>query len=364
MKTIMKRIAALVLIAAMAVMAVAGCSKSSGSKSAGNKSADTMFGLMKEAQALEKKTVEVSAEINTNGVKASVTLNGKSNGKATSVGATVTYGGVTFSLDDVIVFTDDVLYINAGLILEQIKPFINTAGEKAASVVEALGDLGWVSFEAKGLFATSSCDEVYDIFDKAFDSIIKKAGNKFTISLSSKDDIQAVVDATAKMLKENKDTFVKIMTDAYDKVDVKDIIENTVDELVDKLASASGKDVSDEDKQTLKDQLMSTIDVSDIEVSKEDIESSIDDTVKKLEDTKIADEDVDGKADVNVYKEDGAYIAEMEMDVTEDGEASSATIKSTIKEDSSVKVDVPTDAASLVDIIVNLYASYLENIAD
>lgn len=65
MKTIMKRIAALVLIAAMAVMAVAGCSKSSGSKSAGNKSADTMFGLMKEAQALEKKTVEVSAEINT-----------------------------------------------------------------------------------------------------------------------------------------------------------------------------------------------------------------------------------------------------------------------------------------------------------
>ena len=176
--------------------------------------------------------------------------------------------------------------------------------------------------------------------------------------------IQAVVDATAKMLKENKDTFVKIMTDAYDKVDVKDIIENTVDELVDKLASASGKDVSDEDKQTLKDQLMSTIDVSDIEVSKEDIESSIDDTVKKLEDTKIADEDVDGKADVNVYKEDGAYIAEMEMDVTEDGEASSATIKSTIKEDSSVKVDVPTDAASLVDIIVNLYASYLENIAD
>lgn len=39
MKTIMKRIAALVLIAAMAVMAVAGCSKSSGSKSAGNKSA-------------------------------------------------------------------------------------------------------------------------------------------------------------------------------------------------------------------------------------------------------------------------------------------------------------------------------------
>lgn len=241
-----------------------------------------MFGLMKEAQALEKKTVEVSAEINTNGVKASVTLNGKSDGKATSVGATVTYGGVTFSLDDVIVFTDDVLYINAGLILEQIKPFINTAGEKAASVVEALGDLGWVSFEAKGLFATSSCDEVYDIFDKAFDSIIKKAGNKFTISLSSKDDIQAVVDATAKMLKENKDTFVKIMTDAYDKVDVKDIIENTVDELVDKLASASGKDVSDEDKQTLKDQLMSTIDVSDIEVSKEDIESSIDDTVKNL----------------------------------------------------------------------------------
>lgn len=34
MKTIMKRIAALVLIAAMAVMAVAGCSKSSGSKEA------------------------------------------------------------------------------------------------------------------------------------------------------------------------------------------------------------------------------------------------------------------------------------------------------------------------------------------
>ena len=166
------------------------------------------------------------------------------------------------------------------------------------------------------------------------------------------------------MLKENKDTFVKIMTDAYDKADVKDIIENTVDELVDKLASASGKDVSDEDKQTLKDQLMSTIDVSDIEVSKEDIESSIDDTVKKLEDTKIADEDVDGKADVNVYKEDGAYITEIEMDVTEDGKASSTTIKSTVKEDSSVKVDVPTDAASLVDIVVNLYASYLESIAD
>ncbi|MDD6233971.1 MAG: hypothetical protein PUB17_02210 [Lachnospiraceae bacterium] len=364
MKTIMKRIAALVLIAAMAVMAVAGCSKSSGSKSAGNKSADTMFGLMKEAQSLEKKTFEASAEINANGTKAAVTLNGKSDGKATSVGAAVTYGGVSVTLDDVIVFTDDVLYINAGSILEQLKPFIDAAGEEAASVTEALGDLGWVSFEAKGLFATASYDEVYDILDKAFDSVIKKDGSKFTISLSSKDDIQAVVDATAKMLKENKDTFVKIITDAYDKADVKDIIENMVNELVDKLAAASGNDVSDEDKQTLKDQLMSSIDTSDVEVSKEDIESSIDDAVKELEDTEIADEDVDGKANVNVYKEDGAYITEMEMDVTEDGEASSATIKSTIKEDSSVKVDVPTDAASLVDIVVNIYASYLESMTD
>lgn len=56
MKTFMKRITALVLVAAMAVMAFAGCQKSSGSKSAGsNKSADTMFGLVKEAQSLEKR---------------------------------------------------------------------------------------------------------------------------------------------------------------------------------------------------------------------------------------------------------------------------------------------------------------------
>ena len=60
----------------------------------------------------------------------------------------------------------------------------------------------------------------------------------------------------------------------------------------------------------------------------------------------------------------GSEMCIRDRDVTEDGKASSATIKSTIKEDSSVKVDVPTDAASLVDIIVNLYASYLESIAD
>ena len=364
MKTFMKRITALVLVAAMAVMAFAGCQKSSGSKSAGsNKSADTMFGLVKEAQSLEKKTYEASIEAETNGTKAAITLSGKADGNATSLGATVSYGGVSFTLEDVIVFTDDVLYINAGSILEQLKPFIDAAGDSASAITDSLGDLGWVSFEAKGLFTATSYDDIYDILDKAYESIIKKDGDKFVISLSDKDDIQAVVDATAKMLKDNKDTFVKLITDAYDKVDVKDIVNNMADELVDQLAAASGKQLTDEEKQSMKDELMSSMDTSDIEVSKSDIESSIDDAVSELEDTTVT-EDLEGSADVKVYKEDGAYVTEMSIDATDDGDNVKATIKSTIKEDSSVKVDVPSDATSLVDIIVGIYEAYIGGAAD
>ena len=351
MKGFMRKAAALLLIVAMAVAAFAGCSKDSGSTSGKNKSADTMFGLLKEAGQLEKKTFETTMEIDADGTKVSITLNGVSDGKATSAGVNVSASGMTFEFEDVLVFTDDVLYLNAGQVLEQLTPFL----EASDVDVDSLGlDLDWVCFEAKGLFKTSSYDELFDILDKSYKEIIEKDGSGYKISLSDKDGVQAFVDATIAMIKDNKDTFIDMFVDAYERVDVEAIVNDFADEFVDKLADASGEDVTEDQKAELKEQLMEETDLSELEIDKAEIEEMYEEMLGELEDSEVTD-DLGGTVNIKVFKDGDSYVSAVDMDVEEDGEQVGASVKTTITEDKSASVEIPSDAKSLVDVIVEIY---------
>ncbi len=348
MKGFMKKAAALFLIAVMAVTAFVGCSKDSGKKTSGN-NADSMFALLKEAGELEKKSFETTMELDADGTKIQLTLSGVSDGKATSVDIKASASGMTYEFTDVIVFTDDVLYINAGSILEQVSPFLTAYGIDAST----FGDLGWVYLELEGAFTTTSYDKVFDILDEAYADLIKNEDSEFKIAISEKDDIQAFVDATTKMLKDNKDTFVDMYLDTYNKVDVEAILNNFADELVDAIAAIYSSEITDDMKEELKEELLADTDFSELEVSESDIEEMLDELITELQAVEIT-EDLGGTVNVKVSKSGDSYVTAVDFDFEDAGESVGASIKSTVTADKNASVEIPSDAKSIVDVIVDV----------
>lgn len=351
MKGFMRKAAALFLIAVMAVTAFVGCSKDSGktSKTSGN-NADSMFALLKEAGQLEKKSFETTMEIDADGTKIELTLSGVSDGKATSVDVKASASGMTYEFTDVIVFTDDVLYINAGSIIEQVSPFLTGYGVDAST----FGDLGWVYLECEGAFSTTSYDKVFDILDSAYADLIKNEGSEFKISISNKDDIQAFVDATTKMLKDNKDTFVDMYLDTYNKVDVEAMLNNFADELVDAIADIYGEELTADMKEELKEELLADSDFSELEVSEADIEEMFDELITELSAVEVTEE-LGGTVNVKVSKSGDSYVTAVDFNFEDGGESVGASIKSTVTADDDASVEIPSDAKSLVDAIVDIY---------
>lgn len=361
MKVLIKRAAALFIAAAMAVTAFAGCGKDSGSKSANNSSANSMFGILRQAQELEKKTFETTMEIDADGTMVELTISGASDGNATEVDIKASASGMTFEFADSLVFTDDILYINAGSIMEQLSPFLSAyitdADDEISYMIQTLqDDLGWIYLEAEGLFSSSNYDDIYDILDESYADVIEKDGSGYKISLADKEGLEAFLDATVTMLKDNKNTFVNMYMDAFTKIDVESILNDFADELVDKMAELAGQEVTDEEKEALKQEILADADFSELEVSESEVGAMIDQVVAELEGTEVT-EDIGGTVNVKVSKDGDSYVTAMDMDVEDDGEQAGASIKSTVTSDSSVSVEIPSDAKSIADVIVDLYAA-------
>ena len=348
MKGFMKKTAAVAMTAAMAVTAFTGCSKS-----ASGSSTNSMFSTFKSMSEVEKANVDVNAEVNIAGTKAEIKLAGVRDGNATSCSANVSLAGMTFDLENVFVFTDDVIYINYKEITDEFSSYIAAAGVDM-SQFGITSD--WVSFEMKGAFEYKGffTDEMADALDTAYGDIIEKDGKTYSVAVSDKDSVQSFIDCTVKALEDNKDLWVSEILDKYNDNDTQDNINAVYDQFITALGE-NGVDQSTLDD--IKSSLSEDLEDAEDEMTEEDLKSSIDDMIDELKDAEP--EDIDGRIKYSIGLEKKVYTQTVEANVKSDDGDIVANITTTVTPDKDASVEVPGDSQSLIDVIAKLAAPYM-----
>lgn len=357
MKGLLKKAAAVLLVAVMAVAMAVGCSKSGGKKvNAGG--TDSMFGVLKAATQLEKKTFDCDITADIEGTSAKIKLSGVSDGNATSLSAEVSAGGMSFKFDNAIIFTDNVVYINVASVMDEVGAFTKTMTGSDFDL-ESLGiKSDWVSFEAEGLFKqdTSLFETISKDLDEAYADIITEKDGTYSITVSDKDSVKGFIDATKKLLDDNGDAWAKLFAEQSKKVDankiVNDIVDDVVDAIVTSLEEATGEKISEDEIKELKDSMLEETDMSEIEQLDEDTyKEAFNEMKKQLDEASV--KDLDGTIDVRTSYDKGVYTIKANAEPEKNDEGS-ITFVSTIKEDSSAKVEIPSDSQPIIDIIVAL----------
>lgn len=365
MKGFLKRAAAVLLAAVMAVAMFAGCSKSGGKKvNAGG--ADSMFGILKTASQVEKATFDCDITADIEGTSAKIKLSGVTDGKATSLSAEVSAGGMSFKFDNAVVFTDDVVYINVASVMDEVGSLVKGMG--GSLDLDALGITSdWVSFEAEGMFKkdTSIFETIGKDLDEAYAEVITEKDGTYSITLSDKDSVKGFLDATKKLLDDKGDSWAKLMADKANSVDTEKVVNGFVDDVADAIVKAieeaTGEKLSEDDIKELKDSMLEETDLSEFDEKMD--EDAYKELIKEFRD-QLDDAEaksLDGSIDLRTSYAKGVYTIKANA-APNDEDDGAITMVSTITEDSSAKVEIPSDAQPLVDIIAAFFvAAYAAN---
>ena len=348
MRKIMKKTAAVTVAAAMAAVSFTGCSLS-----ASGKSANSMFTTMKAMSEEEKANVEVNADINVAGTKAEIKLSGVKDGNATSCSANISAAGLTFDLQNLFVFTDDVIYINYKEITDEFSTYIDAAGIDL-SQTGITSD--WLSLEMKGAFDYNGAfsDDLVKALDTAYGDLIEKDGNEYSITVSEKDSVQSFMDCTVKLLEENKDLLVSEALEKYNNYDMKDSINTLADQFIKALGdNGVDQDTLDELKSSLDEELED----AESEMTEDDLKSELDDLVDEINDSEA--EDLDGRVKYSIGYDKKVYTQTVDMNIKDDSGDMVANITSTVTPDKKASVEIPSDSQSLIDVIAKISAGYM-----
>lgn len=356
----MRRAVAVLLTAVMAVAMFAGCSMTKGA-SAGSK--NSMFGIVKSVGHLENYTVVCEATLDISGTNVTIKMNGETDGNATVMSLEASTGGMTFKFDNVFVYTEDALYINVAEVADEVgvllSAFTGVSGPIDLSEYGLTSD--WVSIEAKGMFKKDMTliDVFCDDLDEAYADIIKKNDGTYSITISDKDSVKALMDATYDLLDKNGDKWAKLMDEQVKEKDVQSVVNGIVNDLMDSIVKAyeeaTGEKLSEEDIEDMKEEILSYANVSDMdEINADAYKEMFEELKNSIKDAEA--EGIDGTMDVRVSYEKGVYTLKAKAEASDESEGD-MTIVTTIEEGKAGKVEVPSDAQSFVDVIVPLLIS-------
>ncbi len=360
MRKFFKKAAAVLCITAMAAACFTGCGKKDDdSEKASNgktESASSMFEVIKEASKVEQGTYEANITADTDGTKMELSISGEMDDKATSLSLDVNAGGMKFSFENVIVFTEDTLYINAAEIMDEAGVYLSTyMGSSDLSDFGITTD--WVSFECEGAFVsdTSLADVFCDAMDKAYKDLITEDDSTFTIEVKDDKAFAKFTDATRALLENNKNEFADAIVKYYNSVDLSSMLNGFVDSFAEALGSSMG--ASEDEIDELKDELMGDTDLSEIEdLSKDDIVKSIEEMIAEM-DSETAT--LDGSTmKITTSDKDGKYVTTIDGTASDEDVDTAFTIESIVKPDSTVSVTVPSkdDTTDLMDVLATVIA--------
>lgn len=347
----MKKFFAVLLAMVMVVAMATGCSKKGASKTNTDASGNSVTSTVSLKYEGEEGKADLTLVSKAAGKNASISVSGSVDIEGTTVNA---------KADDLFVVANDKFYVNVKAALDAIAN-VEDAAESVNAIKELITE-DYIYMDMSGISeAIQEADvktstEMIDALMAAYKDVSTGTDDKVVIKVTNAEEAKAFTDATAKFLKDNADKIADYFVASYNKVDIEKLMNSVVDAVVDSMMAAykeMGMEVTDEQKQQAKDMILSQIDMSELEVSKEDIVKA----VKEMADSMEVDEDADfdgTELNVTIEKTANGY----KVSVKANDADNSLEIAAEMDTASSVSISAPSKAQNVNDIISGLMAAF------
>ena len=159
------------------------------------------------------------------------------------------------------------------------------------------------------------------------------------------------MSAIAKAMKDNRDAWVDFSYTSVTSVDTEKMMEGIFDSMAEMMAEMYAGMVT---KEQLKEQLMASVDTSEMEINKEDIEATVDEMIETIEEAadEMDFEEIGMITEVKTTDKANGYTFSVKMQPTE-GEGS-IEISADVTTGTAVSIKEPSDAKNVMDMISEL----------
>lgn len=305
------------------------------------------------------------------GIDMDVTLTLKSTDKASSVsvnGSAKDESGTNFDLnfDEVVKLAGNRIYFNVGDVLSVIPLLTDEIEGIDVSELSKLIDAEWVYFEAEGMSASSidvsvSDDSVKNL-KEAFAALGTVEGDTTTYKFDSAESYKAAVEALVKLINDNAEAWADSYAEAMKDVDYAKIAESLVDKIAEAMSEAYGGAIF---KDVFKEQLMETVDVDEIEFSKEDILASYKEAADSLNEAlELIDGEEVPSTVVKVTDKSNGFTVSVVMEMPEGAEEGTFEVVADVTTGAEVSVKEPSDAKDVMDLVSELISSLMAQMSD
>ena len=236
------------------LMLLSGCNSGS--------SATNIFESVKEANELQKYDFEMNIETEISGQTSAVKIEGTyNNAESMMASATITSGGMTLEISDIILDGDRV-YLNVSNLLSLLGSSESLDGKDYIyfdiSEMESIAGTSAVNMQDLGAYENLSktiTDKLYDVLEKATEgvepAVLGKDGDKFTFEVN-KDNITDYVSNIISVLSDEQDWILNTLPDELNNAglsDFADMITDNKDDISDALENAVEKSKENPDTQ-------------------------------------------------------------------------------------------------------------------
>lgn len=368
----LRRVLAVLLVFVMSMALVTGCS---------GKSKQTMFSIMKDASSMNHYSYEIKIKVDSgmSGVDSmAMTLKGKTDGEAVTMGAKVTYSMYTIDIDDFLILTKDAMYIDVEEIFNAFDSILSAMGVSLADFEEEFGtELKCIQFPLVDGLVNINADnsEIMDVYvtilENAFKDIkIDSNKGEYTVTVEGMEELSKLADAFITSLLDNQDAFLEQLdkNNSFDEKTFKEFLNVYMNEIITALEKFNTEyelGITEADIDDVRAEAEAAVEDAMAEAEIDDLSQMYKDAFAELKDNRqdivdeIADsaDSVDGKftmTDSLTGKEGSrAYTCEFEAELEnkDTSEDLTVTVKTELREDKDIEVKVPSSYTSVSDLM-------------
>ena len=343
MSKMLKRVTAVAGVAVIGVASLAGCSSSA-------KKASSMFEVMGAVSDMEKYTYEITTSIKSSDIEYEVLVYGECDGNATTMSFEIEAEDKDTKVEDFIIATQDVIYVN----VESVAALI-TASDEGSFDLGAYGITGdWISIELPEDYEQPDVDlsGVIDDLDETYSEFVTEKDGKFVLEIADDEVLKKFIDTTVDFIDSNSEQWSKDIADAYTEMDLEKMIRDYASDIMNDINESFELGATEEEINEYIDEAIAEMELSEMEVSASEIKEGLNELKEELADAK-EDATLDGsEIKITAYQDGKTYVTKAEVATYEDDEKSAFEYSMVITEDSSVKVEVPSEKIqSFTDVI-------------
>ena len=365
----MKRIFAMLLAMVMVFAMVTGCSKKANKANEGG-SSDPSTSIVQTITFKMTGFEDASADL-------TLTLKGFDGASSISVNGSFNAEGETVDLNfnEVLTIAKDKVYVNVKeimTVLESVSSmdFDMPSSEELEGItsslegfdIESIKDLfeaDWIYMEMEGMSDAVKIDTTFQdgliaSIEKEMQAFAKTEGDTTTYKLETAEDYKNAMNALVKAVKDNRDAWVDYSYTSAKSIDTEKMMDGIMDAYAEMLAEMYGGLVS---ADQIKDQLAGSMDASSVEIKKEDIETSVDEMIKLLEES-VEEADFDllkAVTEIKTTEKANGYTISFKVQDTESEGCMEMSVDVTTG--TPVTITEPSGAKNVMDMLSSILTS-------